>query len=149
MLLLSYGVFFRGNEMLRCPVCAKVDMAVLELDGVEIDYCFDCGGIWLDAGELELLMGSSEKKDEILSSFQDVDKICKEKKRPCPICKKSMKKVIIKTENGEVLIDECVERHGVWFDKGELYQIVSCAQKEADSPALSFLRDIFCSKQVN
>ena len=135
--------------MLRCPVCAKVDMAVLELDGVEIDYCFDCGGIWLDAGELELLMGSSEKKDEILSSFQDVDKICKEKKRPCPICKKSMKKVIIKTENGEVLIDECVERHGVWFDKGELYQIVSCAQKEADSPALSFLRDIFCSKQVN
>ncbi|HPA56646.1 MAG TPA: zf-TFIIB domain-containing protein [bacterium] len=135
--------------MLRCPVCAKVDMAVLELNDVEIDYCFDCGGIWLDAGELELLMGSSEKKNEILSSFQDVDKTNKEKKRACPICRKPMKKVIIKTENGEVLIDECAEKHGIWFDKGELYQIISCSSEDAGSPVLSFLRDIFCSKQEN
>lgn len=135
--------------MLGCPVCRKVDMAVLELHEIEIDFCFDCGGIWLDAGELELLMGSLEKSNEILSSFQEIDKTCKEKKRLCPICKKAMKKVTVKTENGEVLIDECVEKHGIWFDKGELYQIINCSLNETDSPVLSFLRDIFCSKSVN
>lgn len=133
--------------MLRCPVCRKVDMAVLELNDVEIDYCFDCGGIWLDAGELELLMGSSEKKDEILSSFQEVGKKCGEKKRPCPICRKGMKKILIKTEGDEILVDECVKKHGIWFDKGELYQIISCSSERSDSPVLLFLRDIFCSKQ--
>ncbi len=39
-----------------CPVC-KNAMITLELQEVEIDYCIDCGGIWLDAGELELLLG--------------------------------------------------------------------------------------------
>jgi len=32
-----------------CPVC-KNAMITLELSEVEIDYCADCGGIWLDAG---------------------------------------------------------------------------------------------------
>ena len=79
--------------MLRCPVCEKTDMVVLELEGIEIDYCLKCGGIWLDSGELELLIGSDEGKNEILSSFHDAEKKCNEKKRPCPICSKAMKKV--------------------------------------------------------
>ncbi len=41
---------------MNCPVC-KEPMIVLELDEVEIDHCISCGGIWLDAGELELLIG--------------------------------------------------------------------------------------------
>ena len=132
--------------MLRCPVCKRTDMAVLELHDVEIDYCFDCSGIWLDAGELEQLMGDAKKSEELLKSFQDVDKTCKEKKRPCPICRKGMKKVIIKTDEGDVLVDECVDRHGIWFDKGELYQIISCSSEGTESPVLSFLRDICCSE---
>ena len=38
-----------------CPVC-KNAMIVLELDEVEVDYCADCRGVWLDSGELELLL---------------------------------------------------------------------------------------------
>ena len=37
-----------------CPAC-KEAMITLELEEVEIDYCPDCGGIWLDAGELGVL----------------------------------------------------------------------------------------------
>jgi Zn-finger nucleic acid-binding protein len=134
--------------MLRCPVCHKVDMAVLELHEIEIDYCFDCGGIWLDSGELELLLGSAERKNEILSSFSDAEKKCSEKKRPCPICSKAMKKVEVITEKGPVIVDECVDRHGLWFDKGELYHIVNCAAdgSKEESPVLKFLSDIFCGK---
>ena len=38
-----------------CPVCRSA-MIVLEIEEVEIDYCTDCAGIWLDAGELEVLL---------------------------------------------------------------------------------------------
>ncbi|MGI6394283.1 MAG: zf-TFIIB domain-containing protein [bacterium] len=134
--------------MLKCPVCTKTDMAVLELEGVEIDYCFDCGGIWLDAGELELLLGSSEKSKEVLSSFQDIDKLSKEKKRPCPICDSLMKKVAVKIQDNETVIDKCPKEHGLWFDKGELYQIVNCSVSSSnENKVLTFLRDIFCLKQ--
>ena len=41
-----------------CPVCKNL-MITLELDEVEIDHCLDCGGIWLDSGELEQLIGNA------------------------------------------------------------------------------------------
>jgi len=37
-----------------CPVCAK-EMLVLEFELVEIDHCVECGGVWLDSGELGLI----------------------------------------------------------------------------------------------
>ena len=46
-----------------CPVC-KNAMITMELDEVEVDHCLDCGGIWLDSGELEMLLdGSNEAKN--------------------------------------------------------------------------------------
>ena len=52
-----------------CPIC-KNAMITLELQEVEIDYCTDCGGIWLDAGELELLLGEPEKAAQLIKSFK-------------------------------------------------------------------------------
>ena len=50
-------------------------MLTLELTGVEIDHCTDCGGIWLDAGELELLLGDSEHARQLIHSFK-IDTAC-------------------------------------------------------------------------
>ena len=44
-----------------CPVCKESAMVTLELNDVEIDYCMQCEGIWLDAGELEILLGEPKK----------------------------------------------------------------------------------------
>ena len=44
---------------MRCPVC-KEPMLIIEHEAVEVDCCAACGGIWLDAGELELLFGDAE-----------------------------------------------------------------------------------------
>ncbi len=38
-----------------CPLCAKALQAV-ERQGVEIDWCSQCGGLWLDQGELTELV---------------------------------------------------------------------------------------------
>ena len=46
---------------MKCPVCKDVTLLMSEKKGVEIDYCPECRGIWLDRGELEKLIQSEEK----------------------------------------------------------------------------------------
>ena len=38
-----------------CPVC-KVALTMSERQGVEIDYCPQCRGVWLDRGELDKIL---------------------------------------------------------------------------------------------
>ncbi len=40
---------------MMCPVC-KVELRLAERQGVEIDYCPQCRGIWLDRGELDKII---------------------------------------------------------------------------------------------
>ncbi len=48
-----------------CPVC-KSAMITLELAKVEIDYCTGCKGVWLDAGELEMLLEDKGKAKKLI-----------------------------------------------------------------------------------
>lgn len=41
-----------------CPVC-KVPLVMSERQGVEIDYCPQCRGVWLDRGELDKIIERS------------------------------------------------------------------------------------------
>ena len=128
--------------MLVCPVCG-CDMAVLELHGIEIDYCFSCGGIWLDSGELEALIGDEKKSLEIFQSFKDVSSTNKEKKRPCPVCGKAMKKVEVTLAENSIILDKCPKEHGIWFDKDELLRIVNGANAAGNDKVVEFLKEIF------
>ncbi|MEN6439091.1 MAG: zf-TFIIB domain-containing protein [Syntrophobacter sp.] len=38
-----------------CPTC-NLELVISERQGIEIDYCPGCGGIWLDRGELDKLI---------------------------------------------------------------------------------------------
>jgi uncharacterized protein len=40
---------------MRCPVCV-MDLVLTERQGIEVDYCPKCRGIWLDRGELDKLI---------------------------------------------------------------------------------------------
>ena len=40
---------------LLCPAC-RVDLVMSERHGVEIDYCPQCRGVWLDRGELDKIL---------------------------------------------------------------------------------------------
>ncbi len=94
---------------------------------VEIDKCEKCGGIWLDAGELEAIQelkvndyreDLKEMSDHIneataLAKAKDTDLI------DCPICGIEMER----SEYGycsQILIDSCTKGHGVWLDRHEL-----------------------------
>ncbi len=41
---------------MKCPVCPNSLLVMSERQGVEIDYCPQCRGIWLDRGELDKLL---------------------------------------------------------------------------------------------
>lgn len=103
-----------------CPVC-QIPMLVLELDSVEIDHCTQCGGIWLDSGELEQLFEDKKQADALINSFKTRENV-RENLRPCPICGKKMEKA---AASSSIIIDRCTKHHGLWFDNNELKTILS------------------------
>lgn len=123
---------------MQCPVC-KNPLVILELDKVEIDYCPSCKGIWLDNGELELIMESKDAKTKF-KHFKIVNDT-NEKKYRCPICKKKMDKV--EFEDSNIILDKCKNDHGLWFDKGELTDLLSNKSINHNNKILTLLRNIF------
>jgi Zn-finger nucleic acid-binding protein len=130
-----------------CPVC-KNAMITLELADVEIDHCLDCGGIWLDAGELELLLANAEQAERLIHSFK-INNQSTEKKRKCPICLKKMEKIIVTAAVHPLLIDRCTKGDGLWFDKGELKDILETATFDEQNKIVQLLTDIFVSERKN
>lgn len=43
---------------MKCPVC-NVNLVMTERNNVEIDYCPECRGVWLDRGELDKIIERS------------------------------------------------------------------------------------------
>ena len=41
---------------MKCPACPETTLVMSDRQGVEIDYCPNCRGIWLDRGELDKLL---------------------------------------------------------------------------------------------
>lgn len=126
---------------MNCPVCNE-PMVVLELEQVEVDHCPGCKGIWLDEGELEMLLDDADRAYGFLDSFE-VDDQTAEKTRKCPICRKRMEKVLCGADSA-VQIDRCGKnRDGLWFDCGELASILRLGGLGADSTVLDLLRSMF------
>lgn len=41
---------------MQCPVCKDQTLTMSERNGIEIDYCPACRGVWLDRGELDKII---------------------------------------------------------------------------------------------
>lgn len=49
---------------MNCPVCFS-DLRAVDRQGVEIDFCPRCKGVWLDRGELDKLLTRVERSGEV------------------------------------------------------------------------------------
>lgn len=68
---------------MKCPVCPDATLLMMHRQGVEIDYCPQCRGVWLDRGELdkliELTVGQSPSRQPVAThapqrpDFEDSD----------------------------------------------------------------------------
>lgn len=126
-------------------------MIVVEHENIELDYCTNCRGVWFDSGELELLLESVglENPELFLSDIlNSIEVVSSEKKRKCPICRQKMKKTII-GQQPEVLIDICWQGDGLWFDGGEVGQLIGQMPEKAPTKqgsqqqVIGFLEEVF------
>jgi Zn-finger nucleic acid-binding protein len=133
-----------------CPVC-KSDMIDVEYSQIELDYCTKCQGVWFDAEELELLFDTMGLEDHSLSLddlLHSAEAETSEKKYRCPICNQRMKKTIIGRQP-EIVIDVCQQGDGLWFDGGEIGQLIKQisvklpAKEGSQQKVLTFLGEVF------
>ncbi len=52
---------------MKCPNC-NVSLVMTDRSGIEIDYCPDCRGVWLDRGELDKII---ERSTQNVKTSQD------------------------------------------------------------------------------
>lgn len=50
---------------MKCPNCIDSTLVMADRSGIEIDYCPDCRGVWLDRGELDKLIERSAPQQEV------------------------------------------------------------------------------------
>jgi Zn-finger nucleic acid-binding protein len=133
-----------------CPAC-KNEMIVVEYDNIELDYCNNCRGVWFDSTELELLLQSMnlDSQNLLLNDILNApEAISQEKKRRCPICRRRMKKTTVGGQPG-VLVDVCPQGNGLWFDGGEVAQLLRQLSRKqpagqgSQQQVMSFLGEVF------
>lgn len=58
---------------MNCPHCA-IELKITERKDIEIDYCPKCRGVWLDRGELDKILESSDSEYRTRSDRDDDDR---------------------------------------------------------------------------
>lgn len=112
-----------------CPNCEAVELAEDKYEGVAVDKCPSCFGIWLDDGEIVQIIKSKEVEissdlveKTITNAFKGIpDKEISQKKQ-CPKCSKNLKVLNYDYSSG-IIIDRCPEGHGIWLDNGEVEKV--------------------------
>jgi Zn-finger nucleic acid-binding protein len=116
------AVTFWSGAM-RCPKC-RADMEQIEYEGVEVDRCTICAGIWFDHGEVEQLQ---DKKAAAAIDTGDKE-VGKEQNTidnyRCPRCSGAMIKMV---DSGQrhIWYEKCSQCHGSFFDAGEFKDLAN------------------------
>jgi heat shock protein HtpX len=88
--------------------------------GVEVDYCPGCKGIWLDKGEIYHFV---KRPARIQKELEDAIKLGRPSDRICPRTGKSMQE--IKLLQGELTLNYSPSSGGLWFDGAELEKLMT------------------------
>ncbi len=126
-----------------CPVCHE-PLIVAEREGIELDACPWCRGLWFDAGELALLAEKLGRTLSVTEGGAEPAAGTTEKPRRCPRCDRPMEKVTL-GRAPRVLLDRC-PGHGLWFDHGELGSLMeqmAAAPGSHPEAALRFMGETF------
>jgi Zn-finger nucleic acid-binding protein len=118
---------------LCCVKCNSIlDRATFQ--GLEVDLCPKCGGLWLDRGEItraaKLPAEELSRLRGLLAGSSGPPPLPTENKAPCPACPGSLSEVML----GAVHVDYCNKCHGLFLDKGELTKAIDAVHtRERDT----------------
>jgi Zn-finger nucleic acid-binding protein len=99
---------------MNCPKCAYTLTKKYYKGMIEVDYCPNCRGMWLDFDELDRLEDVAFDDDQHKGSlihYQTPTGF------PCPQCAAHLQEFEYRLYS--LRLDYCVEKHGFWLDAGE------------------------------
>ncbi|MEW6360461.1 MAG: zf-TFIIB domain-containing protein [Planctomycetota bacterium] len=114
---------------MNCPGCGH-KLRQERYEGVTIDVCAGCGGVWLDEGELEQIVERRERafaaeevnrvpgaREPVMIRKEEMGEGCR-----CPICGTPCRRSNYAYTSG-IIVDTCPRKDGVWLDESELEKI--------------------------
>ena len=104
------------GDMSRSPLCPEcnLDLRIFTLGSVELDFCQECHGLWLDRGELlKTSQGIHLGTKEIPPMFKKIMREIRKRKRSCVRCLVPMEMI----DYEGVEIDICQVCRGIWLDE--------------------------------
>jgi membrane associated rhomboid family serine protease len=106
---------------LICPKCLS-DMSAIDHQGVTIDVCPGCRGIWLDPGELAFLLGADEDLPTTPETMGTGTRYLETSTYICPRCQGGFD-TFEYAPGTNLFIDRCKSCSGIYLDAGELKKI--------------------------
>jgi Zn-finger nucleic acid-binding protein len=118
-----------AGDVHRCPRC-EAPLAATAIGSAFLEECGACGGVWVDAESFQQICRSREQQSAYVGAgsplappslgaatrHESVQYV------KCPACGQLMNRMNFARQSG-VVVDVC-KRHGTWFDRDELRQIV-------------------------
>ena len=111
---------------MKCPSCGS-ELAPAKRDGLDVEACPACNGMWLsqqELGQLEDEAFDLGKKGTLVFSPETSD-------RSCPACGSTLKRFHYRDYDLE--LEFCEAGHGFWLDAGEDKRVLELMRKEEAS----------------
>ena len=115
---------------MKCPRCSS-ELKTIDYEGADIETCPDCGGEWLDDGELKKIVQTVEKTfpQEMIDSLDAINRNIfsidesVDNQLSCPICSAVELNRLNYASSSGIAIDRCPECRGIWLDKEEIENV--------------------------
>jgi Zn-finger nucleic acid-binding protein len=123
---------------MQCPKC-DAPMDPVEYEGITVDRCTGCSGLWFDMLEHEQLKAieGSESIDigstKVGKRYNEIDRI------KCPVCKSQMIRMVDRLQP-HIWYEACSICYGVFFDAGEFRDF-------KERTVLDFFRDLLAKER--
>lgn len=108
---------------MNCPRCDS-ELVVENYQGIEVDRCPNCAGLWLDYGELDQLEDTVFDQDKLKGSLMPRSF---QGELVCPKCGGRMQRFYYRAYNLE--LDFCEQGHGWWLDAGEEKRVLELMEQ--------------------
>ena len=117
---------------MNCPKC-KAPMEKVTQQGIEVDRCTQCRGLWLEMGEREKLGTKPDAQTVDVGEAAEGARQNSVDRIQCPECQTPMIRMV-DSKQPHIWYESCPVCYGVFFDAGEF-------RDYAEKTVLDFFRD--------
>lgn len=110
---------------MQCPKCHHAAADFRTSEGITVNFCRGCHGLWFDKGELALYCETESDLphlDQLLPQAQATS-------YPCPSCAHTTLVELPYMVGADLQVDWCPHCHGAWLDAAELPKVERLATR--------------------